>query len=156
MICGKNGFVGCVSPLASVRKPRQRGLREKMKSCDIDTDKHYIVRLGQWTELARVDATTTRTVLGKTSDVFVAWVYGLKQYRPLPASAFLHESLSPEEHAAIQARTHHEARAVIRGHVVQQQAITAASPLRVTEPLTGQIHRQGSVFPAGDYGITRE
>ena len=127
-----------------------------MRSSDITVERHYIVRLGMWTELARVDAVTERTVLGRQSDVYVAWVYGLRQYRPLPASSFLHPSVSPVEHAAIRAKSHHEARAAIREQVAQQQAVTDASPLRVTEPITGQIHRQGSVFPAGDYGITRE
>jgi len=127
-----------------------------MRATDITTDSHYIVRLGMWTELARVDAVTTRTVCGWTSTVYETWVYGLHQSRPLPASAFLHASLSPAEHEAIQAQSFHDAHTAICEQLEVQQARTAASPLRTTEPLTRHIHRQGTYLNAdGDYGITR-
>ena len=127
-----------------------------MKATDITTDSHYMVRLGMWPELARVDAMRTQMVLGRPSCVYETWVYGLRQYRPLPASAFLHRSLSPAEHEAIRAQSLHDAHTAICEQLEVQQARTAASPLRTTEPLTRHIHRQGTYLNAdGDYGITR-
>jgi len=114
---------------------------------DIQVGKYYAVRLGQWVETARVDAIHD----GKPI------VYVVGHWRPLPVSAFIRESRSPEQSAAIAREQASKHRKSVQDELASQEASRKVAPAdcrpRATQTI---IHRQGTHFEAGDYGINRE
>lgn len=130
-----------------------------MKPEAIEAGKWYSVRIGQWLEAARVDGHDP--VTGK----WIAWLHGLKAWRPLPASSFLRETSSPEQLAAMDRLTRMESMLWTRDEIRKQMDGAPAPVDRGTgrggdgldgSRFYGIVCRQGSRFFAGDYGISRE
>jgi len=124
----------------------------------IEPGRWYSVRIGQWIEAARVDGCDPCT--GK----WIAWLHGLRSWRPLPASSFLRESMDPEQLAAMERRQRMESMLWTRDEI-QRQTECAPAPVDRGTGCGGTGHdsrfyaivcRQGSRFLAGNYGISRE
>jgi hypothetical protein len=128
-----------------------------MKAELIEAGQWYAVRLGQWIEAARVDG--FNPVTGK----WIAYLHAMHAWRPLPASAFVRESMDPEQLAAMERKERMESRLWMQDEI-QRQTFGAPAPVDRVAGCGGEgesrfyaiVCRQGSFFHAGDYGVSRE
>ena len=129
-----------------------------MKSADIQADTYYAVRLGRITFTGRVDA-IMEPVHDWLSPRYVVFLCepDLRLWRTLPPSSILYETRPPEQMAAIADAKHTAWRESFRQRVAVRKA-TAGVASNIERPPHHEsvIRRQGTRFPAGDYGITRE
>ena len=129
-----------------------------MKARDIQADTYYAVRVGRITFTGRVDA-IMEPVHNWLSPRYVVFLCepDLRLWRTLPPSSILYETRPPEQMAAITEAKHAMWREGFRQRVAVRKA-TAGVASNIERPPHQEsvICRQGTRFPAGDFGITRE
>jgi hypothetical protein len=128
-----------------------------MKPEDIKHDAHYAVRIGGIPFTGRVDAFQSPK-LKWLAPTFVTFICEWKAWKALPPSAFLYKCRPPAEFEAIQTKKHTAWKEGFQQRLATQEATGRLAPARVAQAENREaiIHRQGSVFHAGDHGITRE
>ena len=129
-----------------------------MNAADIQADTYYAVRLGRITFTGRVDA-IMEPVHDWLSPRYVVFLCepDLRLWRTLPPSSILYETRPPEQMAAIADAKHAMWREGFRERMaVRKAAAGRAADIERPPHREPIISRQGTRFPAGDFGITRE
>ena len=125
-----------------------------MKAADIQADTYYAVRLGRITFTGRVDA-IMEPVHDWLSPRYVVFLCepDLRLWRTLPPSAILYETRPPEQMAAIADAKHVTWREGYRERMaVRKAAVGVAADIERLPHQEPVVHKQGSVFHAGDFG----
>ncbi|WP_455387512.1 hypothetical protein [Petrachloros mirabilis] len=120
-----------------------------MNASDIQHEKHYAVRLGVRSATARVDAIDGEHIY--------CWICEDGEYQTLQEHHFRFECPPPDVSAAIRAKEQAERDRRRMEREERDKRLAKNAPTRGwPEQREAIIHRQGSVFCSGDYGITRE